>query len=176
MSKIAIPDPEGGGAEIGLEHFLRALKASTEVAIEGETDTEGGGSPSLATLRNPPYRSLAHFMDSGQTLLDVPPSFFAVEIASSEMQEEIDEFILRTPSLVRSLLQVVAIAHDGTTRYVVLLGVYRDKNRADVAALSYRNDFEDAATEVHVLGEIQAGIRAASEQQDSPSEFTEPQE
>ena len=164
VSKIAVRDPMDEDSEISLENFLRALEDSADLEAE-EAEAGGVGETSLAILRNPPYRSLAHFMESNQTLLDLSPSFFAVEIASSESRDEIDTFIVRIPSVVRSLLRVVATADDETTQFIVLLGVYRDKNRADVAALSYRNDFEGATTTVHPLGDIQAGIRAASELQ-----------
>ncbi|MCE2436752.1 MAG: hypothetical protein J4F97_01890 [Pseudomonadales bacterium] len=131
------------------------MEAEENELVQPETEK-------VIKLVNPPYRSLAHFIAPSETLMDLPGDYLVVEIASSDSRDVIDEFLGSSTDVVRDLVEILLVEKEGDLHYVVLLGIYRDRNRADVAALSYRYDTEGGTTKVVELSAIQAGVLSAS--------------
>ena len=161
VSKIAVPDPDSDRGEIDLTTFLSALEQENALEAE-ENELVQPETEKVIKLVNPPYRSLAHFIAPSETLMDLPGDYLVVEIASSDSRDVIDEFLRSSTDVVRDLVEILLVEKEGDLHYVVLLGIYRDRNRADVAALSYRYDTEGGTTKVVELSAIQAGVLSAS--------------
>lgn len=106
----------------------------------------------------PPYRQLAYRPAEATSILELPATFYTVQLLAASTKERLEDYVherqLRSMSAAR-------IESGGALYYVLLLGVYPDVDVAKQAAAQLPPGLEDAAVWVRSLGSIQEAIRRA---------------
>ena len=105
----------------------------------------------------PLYVQLAHRLD-GTPLLELPSDFFAVQLFAALSQAKVEEVA------VDSGLESMAgarVERDGKIFFVLLAGVYADRERAERAANSLPPNIRALRPWVRSLGGLQASMRRA---------------
>ena len=105
----------------------------------------------------PLYVQLAHRLD-GTPLLELPSDFFAVQLFAALTRAKVEEVA------VDSGLESMAgarVERDGKIFFVLLAGVYADRERAERAANSLPPNIRSLRPWVRSLGGLQASMRRA---------------
>ncbi len=106
----------------------------------------------------PPYLQLAYRTDGPVEVLDLPPHYFAVQIAASSSLESLDRILVenRLPSMT-----AMPTEQDGEPLYVLLAGIYVDRQVADRAAALLPAEIRAMGPWVRQLGPLQDTMRRA---------------
>lgn len=106
----------------------------------------------------PLYKQLAFQPDKPTRLLDLPSSFYAVQLVALSSKEVLDAYAaqerLRGMSAAR-------VENDGRLYYVLLLGIYPDRQSAQTAADNMPAALSDMNPWVRDLGSLQQAMSRA---------------
>ncbi len=89
-------------------------------------------------------------------LVDVPPDYYVVQLVALASKEALEEYAARKGLHGMSAARV---ERDGKLFYVLLLGIFRDRQDADAAAANLPPELEDFDPWVRRVGSLQEAIR-----------------
>ena len=133
------------------------LRGIREVLVETLPERQ---MPDLAEQELPTYRQLAYRPDKAVSLLDLPSTFFTVQVIAVSSKDALEAFV-RTRQL-RSM-SAARIERSGALYYVLLLGVYANAELAKRAAQHLPAGLEDATPWVRSLASIQQAMLRADQ-------------
>ena len=107
----------------------------------------------------PAYRQLAYRPPEATSLLELPATFYTVQLLALSSKRAVEAYV-RDRGL--SHMSAARIANGRRVYYVLLLGVYPDRDAANRAAADLPPGTEDATVWVRSLGSIQEGIEQAN--------------
>lgn len=140
----------------------RAESAPREVVVErlperSRPEAVAAAAPPVENL--PAYRRLAYRPPQATSLMDLPATFYTVQLLAASSKEALEAYV-RERALTN--LSAARIESGGAIYYVLLLGVYPDTNAAKLAAAERPPGTEDATVWVRSLGSVQQGIERAN--------------
>ena len=108
-----------------------------------------------ATADMPLYQRLAYRPSGYVRLSELPAEFYVVQLVAVQTREALEEYATR-----QGLKNMTAarVERDGKLFYVLLLGIYEDRDRADRAATNLPPEFQDFTPWVRSLGSLQEAI------------------
>ena len=126
----------------------------TAPASAAPTPSEAAPSANL-----PLYRRLAYRPTETVPLDDLPPGFFAVQLVAVQTKAALEEYAQR--QRLRNM-SAARVERDGEMFYVLLLGIYETRERADRAAASLPPEFEQFTPWVRSVASLQEAIARAN--------------
>ncbi len=108
----------------------------------------------------PLYRRLAYRPTDYVRLNELPPEFYVVQLVAVQTREALEEYAAREQL---KNMTAARVERGGKLFYVLLLGIYEDRVRADRAATSLPPEFEDFEPWVRSLGSLQEAIARGDE-------------
>ena len=108
--------------------------------------------------RTPTPRDVALQPDTPIPLTDVPPHYYAVQLVAVQTKEALEDYAARKELRGMSAARV---ERDGRLFYVLLLGVYLDRERARTAASNLPAEFADLDPWVRSVDSLQQAMRSA---------------
>ena len=134
---------------------------AAEASGTPEAAADDGRSPAADPARQPerqPHRDLAYRPDRPTPLTEVPADYYVVQLVALTSKEALEEYAKRKELRGMSAARV---ERGGALYYVLLLGVYPDRRRADLAAADLPEAFAEFAPWVRRVGSLQEAIRRA---------------
>ena len=113
-----------------------------------------------ASADMPLYQRLAYRPSGYVRLSELPAEFFVVQLVAVQTREALEKYAAR-----QGLKNMTAarVERDGKLFYVLLLGIYEDRDRADRAAANLPPEFQDFTPWVRSLGSLQEAIGRGDE-------------
>ena len=142
-----------------LQNAMRRAEAGQAASPDKESvplaNRSQGAGPTQASAGSPApgYRT-----DAAPEVMDLPAHYFAVQIAASSSLASLDRILVekRLPGMI-----VVRIERDGELLYVLLAGVYADRQVADRAAALLPAEIRAMEPWARRLGPLQDAMRRA---------------
>ncbi|MDP6376335.1 MAG: SPOR domain-containing protein [Pseudomonadales bacterium] len=106
----------------------------------------------------PNYARLAYQPPEPMLLTEIPGEFYAVQLVAFSTREVLEAYARR-----RNLtgMSAARVARDGELFYVLLLGIYETRARAESAIADIPPPFENLKVWIRSVASLQAAIRAA---------------
>ena len=108
----------------------------------------------------PPRRDVAGRPDSGIPVMDAPPDYYVVQLVAVQTREALEEYAARKALQGMSAARV---ERDGRLFYVLLLGLYPDRERARTAASNLPAELAEFDPWVRSVNSLQQAVRRADE-------------
>ena len=162
------PDPSAV-AEKDADWFCRPGAANQEWRCDRHQEPRRSAAarpaPPLAKPPTPkpraaPHRELAYRPGKPIPLTEVPPDYYVVQLVALETKAALDEYAARKELKDMSAARV---ERDGKLFYVLLLGVYPDRQRAEEAAANLPAKLEEFEPWVRLVDSLQQAIRRGDE-------------
>ena len=116
-------------------------------------------SPGVSDL--PLYRALAYRPERAVRLVDLPAEYFAVQLLASSSKENLERF---ASSAKIDGLAAARIASSGRLLYILMLGIYPDRDSAERAAAAVPERIRgEVVPWVRSLGSLQSAMLAGDE-------------
>lgn len=134
-------------------------KSNATVARQADTVQEIKRTPTPAPAL-PPHLRLAYRTDGPVALTDLPAHFYAVQLMASSSLSSLKRF-----STEKGLSNMTAapIERDGELLYVLLAGIYENREIANRAAALLPDNLRAEAPWVRALGPLQNAMRRAED-------------
>jgi DamX protein len=148
----AAPPPEAAGHATDVTEPTQTLEPeATEPPLEETTpDPEVGASDP-----RPDYQRLAYVPDGTVLLSDLPPEFYAVQLIALSSDQALVDFAERHKLKGFS---AALVEREGEILFVMLLGVYEDYDRAQLAAASRPDSLKDVEPWIRSMGSLQQAM------------------
>ena len=143
-------------AEIKREKAAEELTLSDELATAAPTDKPPAQRALEIEASTPGYISLSYKPRTPTSLLDLPETFWAIQIMALQTQDTLNEFVVD-----KQLAGVsgAKVASKGKLFYVLLLGVYESRSIAEEAWKSRPQSITYLQPYYRSLGSLQSAIR-----------------
>ena len=145
---------------------MQQEKASTENAEEKtqHRDQAPATQPSARTNLNKPddlpdYQRLAYQPDHPMRLIDLPADYYAVQIVALSSKQALESYV-KDRNLIG--MSAARIEREGKLYYVLLLGIYQDRETAELAAADRPEPLKDIEPWIRRLGSLQASMLRAN--------------
>ena len=134
-----------------------ARTASAVAAPARPAPPSQSATPPAAEL--PLYRRLAYRPSETVPLDDLPPGFFAVQLVAVQTKAALEQYAER--ERLRNM-SAARVERDGELFYVLLLGVYETRARAERAAANLPAEFQQFSPWVRSVASLQEAIARAN--------------
>lgn len=150
----------------------RAATASTKAPERATAAAKAAGDSASPDHRAPPsqaatppaaelplHRRLAYRPSETVPLDDLPPGFFAVQLVAVQTKAALEQYAER--ERLRNM-SAARVERDGELFYVLLLGVYETRARAEQAAANLPAEFQQFSPWVRSVASLQEAIARAN--------------
>ena len=108
----------------------------------------------------PLYRQLAYQPRPNANLAELPEELFVVQLLALSSRQRLARFVVDNQL---HHMATARIEHEGNPMYVLLAGIYADRETAERAAASLRAGDLDVRPWVRALGPLQQAMRRADQ-------------
>ena len=149
----AEPRPQPPAAAASVEN---SVEDSVEDSVENSVEPEAVAAPEPDA--RPAYARLAYQPPEPTALLDLPSTFYAVQLLAMPTPDALEAYA-RQKGLPE--LSAAPIEKDGERLFVLLLGIYETRGDAEAAVAELPETLADVDPWIRPLGSLQTAIRRA---------------
>ena len=128
--------------------------------VAAETDSLRDQSPIVMDPELPPHVALAYRPESAVSLLDLPDKFWAVQLLAVSSKAALEDYARKNNLRGMSAAEIVS---GGSRFYILLLGIYETRERAERAVAGLPPPFDDHW--IRSLGSLKQGMLEAERTQ-----------